>query len=82
VRGRHVAFAVVIAALLVFLIVWLGLEKTTISSPSQPIISAVEKAGPPWAYPDPTRMPGSTNPDITQTNISETICSPDKPRPL
>jgi len=32
--------------------------------------------GPPDIYPDPVRTPGATNPDITQENIHETICSP------
>jgi hypothetical protein len=73
-RRRHLALAVVIAALLILLLVWS--KKTTISPPSQARISAVEKAGPPWAYPDPSRTPGFTNPDISQANIGETICNP------
>jgi len=74
-HGRHVAFAVVITALLILLIIWS--KKTTLSSPSQPKISVVEKVGPPWAYPDSARTPGFTNPDITQANVGETICNPE-----
>jgi hypothetical protein len=33
--------------------------------------------GPPDIYPDSARAPGAVNPDITQKNIRETICSPD-----
>jgi hypothetical protein len=43
----------------------------------QPPNSALEKTGPVSAYPDPTRTPGVTNPDISQANVDETICNPD-----
>lgn len=33
-----------------------------------------EKAGPDDLYPNPHRTPGATNPDVTQTNIHQTIC--------
>src|SRR5207248_505039 len=38
---------------------------------------SAQKIGPPWAYPDPNRTPGTTNPDITQSNIAITICNPE-----
>ena len=41
-----------------------------------PIQKHVDKAGPLWAYPNPDRTPGFTNPDITQANIGTTICNP------
>ena len=32
--------------------------------------------GPSDIYPDPARTPGAVNPEITQSNIRETICNP------
>ena len=34
------------------------------------------RLGPPDIYPDPTRTPGATDPDITQATIGENICNP------
>jgi hypothetical protein len=34
------------------------------------------RVGPSYLYPDPQATPGATNPDITQANISQTICNP------
>ena len=33
------------------------------------------RIGPPEIYPDPVRTPGAANPDITQQNIRNNICS-------
>ena len=33
------------------------------------------RIGPPEIYPDPVRTPGAANPDITQYNIQDNICS-------
>ncbi len=38
--------------------------------------SSEPRVGPADIYPDPVRTPGSTNPDITQDNVRETICNP------
>jgi len=37
--------------------------------------ATVTHAGPSYLYPDHATTPGLVNPDITQANISETICS-------
>jgi hypothetical protein len=76
--SRHqVAIAIIIAALLVLILIW---ARAPVSAPSQQSIATDErpkKAGPPWAYPEPTRTPGFPNPEITQANIGETICNPE-----
>jgi hypothetical protein len=36
---------------------------------------AADRIGPPEIYPNPTTQPGLSNPDITQANIGDTICS-------
>lgn len=38
-------------------------------------VSAFLHTGPASFYPDPTKTPGFTNPDITQGTISQTICN-------
>jgi hypothetical protein len=45
-------------------------------SPTHRTDATIQRAGPSWAYPDPGRTPGVTNPEITQEKISETICNP------
>ncbi len=35
----------------------------------------IVRQGPPELYPDPSRTPGVTNPDITQDNIADNICN-------
>jgi hypothetical protein len=44
------------------------------SSPNREVPQA--HVGPPDIYPDAARTPGAVNADITQDNISETICNP------
>ena len=39
--------------------------------PAQP-----HRIGPPEIYPDPSRTPGTGNPQVTQTNIKDNICNP------
>jgi hypothetical protein len=73
-RRRYLVLAAVAAALLILLFVWS--RKRTASPPPEARVIAVEKAGPAWAYPDPERTPGLTNPDINQANIDDTICNP------
>jgi len=63
VRHRTIAAALLTTNLLV-----LPLAVT-----SQPTVHHV---GPSYLYPDPTQTPGAVNPDITQTNIRDTICNP------
>jgi hypothetical protein len=70
----HIAFvAVAIALAAVFLV--MHLEE--VSGPPPSTITGDHRAGPPWAYPDPSRTPGFTNPDITQANIEQTVCNPE-----
>jgi hypothetical protein len=67
-----IGVATVVAALLV--IIWS--KRNLSSAPRQQRVVSVEKVGPRWAYPDPARTPGFTNPDVTQENIADTICNP------
>jgi hypothetical protein len=75
-RGYLVVGVLGVALIVVFVLASLKEEGP---SPSLPRVKsyAVEKAGPSWAYPDPTRTPGSVNPTITEANIAETICNPE-----
>jgi hypothetical protein len=74
---RRVYFATVI---LVVALVGVFLAKHPGKAPvaaSPPLsIRTAQKAGPAWAYPDPSRTPGFTNPDITQASIEQTVCNP------
>jgi hypothetical protein len=47
---------------------------TRTSVPAGATATVVAKAGPEDLYPIPQFTPGSTNPDVNQTNIKETIC--------
>ncbi len=59
--------AIVVAAVaLVAIFLAIQLEKAPVFVPRPSTAIAVHKAGPPWAYPEPSCTPGSTNPDITQ----------------
>ena len=44
--------------------------------PPPPAPSAVSRVGPRELYPDAALTPGLANPEITQNNISDTICNP------
>jgi hypothetical protein len=74
-RIKYVIIGIVAVALVVSFFVALG-KRDTAPAPSQPTTASVEKVGPPSAYPDAGRTPGSVNLDITQANIEETICNP------
>ena len=39
-------------------------------------LKGLGRVGPTSLYPDPNRTSGSVNPEITQSNIRETICNP------
>jgi hypothetical protein len=73
-KRTYIAFVVVAIALAA---VFLAMHLEKVSGPPTPSFTADHKAGPPWAYPDPSRTPGFTNPDITQANIEQTICNPE-----
>jgi hypothetical protein len=75
-KRTYIAIAVVAIALLAIFLA-IQLEKAPVSAPQPSNITAVHKAGPSWAYPDPSRTPGFTNSDITQANIEQTICNPE-----
>jgi hypothetical protein len=47
-------------------------KRTTLNAPAAATVSA--NAGPTDLYPDAQLTPGVTNPDVTQANISETVC--------
>ena len=74
-RGRQLAIALLIAGLLIALA--FSLKKTPVRGLPSGKIVVTPKAGPWWAYPDPIRTPGLPNPQITQSNVEETICNPD-----
>lgn len=48
---------------------------STAVTPKQ-IRPSVVRVGDPHIYPDPAWTPGAINPEITQENIADTICSP------
>jgi len=73
-KRTHIAIVVVVIAIVVVFLA-IHLEKAPVSAP--PPSTVEHKAGPRWAYPDPSRTPGFTNPDVTQTNIDQTICNPE-----
>src|SRR5689334_17278167 len=53
-----------------------NLHPVDAATPSPTLSANPTHAGPPDIYPDPTRTPGATNPDITQANIGTNICNP------
>jgi hypothetical protein len=72
-KRTYIAIAV-LAIALVAVFLAMKLAQAPVSAPPPSTITA-HKAGPSWAYPDPSRTPGFTNPDITQSNIAQTICN-------
>jgi len=44
-------------------------------SPASSGVASVRKVGPLSLYPDPSVTPGAVNPDVTQENLDQTICS-------
>jgi hypothetical protein len=76
-KRTHIVIGIAAAiAVLLALIFVTHLEKAPVSTLPQPRSTEILRAGPQWAYPDLSRTPGFTNPDITQGNIEETICNP------
>ena len=67
---------VVVVAVTTFWIVRRALSPPTLSEPSSVADSSQARVGPEDIYPNSLRTPGSTNSDITQSNIGETICNP------
>jgi len=68
-----VALAVVLAAAL---IATYYLSRKSNSTAPNDVSSIAGRLGPQDIYPDASATPGATNPEITQANIAETICSP------
>ena len=50
--------------------------ETTAAMDARLAAATVSHAGPSYLYPDHRTTPGLVNPDITQANINQTICSP------
>lgn len=81
--GRQNAVIAILAVSIIALVVLKHFKPSAIVEPNRSVTSASEtpardivgRAGPAALYPDPTRTPGAVNPDITQANIYETICS-------
>jgi hypothetical protein len=65
-----IVLAIVVVAIIYFGTRSSGTRPNTIST------SPAERAGPPDIYPEAALTPGAINPDVTQTNIDETICNP------
>jgi len=77
-RLKHALIAIAVVAIALTAIFFvMRPEEPSVSAPPPLAIAAVHKAGPSWAYPDPRRTPGFTNPDVTQENIEQTICNPE-----
>jgi len=77
-QSRRSILPLLAAVLLLLAVAWL-IRKQLSSPPNkspQNGESVQAHVGPPDIYPDPSRTPGATNPDITQENIRETICNP------
>jgi hypothetical protein len=77
-RRRKTVVPLLVALVAIIFIGWLirthrFSPSTNPSARSEP---AAAHVGPADIYPDPTRTPGATNPDITQETIRETICNP------
>jgi hypothetical protein len=79
-RSRYLAAAVVagIVGLIIVKVIRLSpralpIQRRPIAQVSRPL----EHVGPGTAYPQQDRTPGIVNPEITQANISQTICNPD-----
>jgi hypothetical protein len=77
-RSKQVVIAIVLAALFVLIFIRARVPVSTSRQPRNVApVEKAKKAGPPWAYPDPTRTPGFPNPKVTQANIGGTICNPE-----
>ena len=68
-----VLLAFILVAIIAF---WIFRTQSPAKKSAGPAEFSEARVGPPDIYPDPVRTPGSTNPDITQDNVRETICNP------
>jgi hypothetical protein len=75
---RQKVSPILIAILLLLAVAWFIYTKIPSPVTKSPERGEVvqSRVGPQDIYPDPVRTPGATNPDITEANISETICNP------
>jgi len=75
-RKNKNALVLLFLAAVVVIVMWrLGTRPAPRNS-SPPAESGQSRLGPPDIYPDPARTPGARNPEITQANLTETICNP------
>jgi hypothetical protein len=74
-RMKHIFVAVVVVVTILW-IVRRTSSPSIFSEPSSVADSSQTLVGPADIYPNPLYTPGATNPDITQSNIEETICNP------
>lgn len=69
--------AVAIIVILYLAAAWMSRRSLNSQPGSHPEVGSVAaRMGPSDIYPDAARTPGATDPDITQDNIRDTICSP------
>jgi hypothetical protein len=78
-RNSQKTFPLLLVLLVVpILLIWLLRHPSLFQGNNSPAGSESPQAhvGPADIYPDPARTPGAVNPEITQSNIHETICNP------
>jgi hypothetical protein len=77
-RNAKQILILITIVLLVIVLVWLVRREFPVLVEQSPAGHESPQAhtGPVDIYPDPTRTPGAVNPEITQENIRQTICSP------
>ena len=78
-RNSQKTVPVLLGLLIVaILLIWLLRHSSLFQENNSPGETATPQAhvGPADIYPDPARTPGAVNPEITQSNIHETICNP------
>jgi hypothetical protein len=78
-RNRHNVIRLLLLVVVVVTVFWIvrrKLSPSNLSEPSRVADSSQALVGPADIYPNSLRTPGITNPDITQSNIGETICNP------
>ena len=75
-RARKNLAPILVAAVLLLLLAWfMRMRVPSSKSTVGPGGSVEAHTGPADIYPDPARTPGAVNPEITQSNIRETICN-------
>jgi hypothetical protein len=75
-RNRTNSVFIIIVIVIAIVLIWVVSERTAPQKSSGAAESSQARLGPADIYPDATRTPGATNPDITQDTIRETICNP------